>query len=207
MSWKVELKTLYNHPEKIIENMLSVHNKCINDDIIYGKGWYSRANLFCLALSEEYKVSEMKVAGIIAALSPLKEWTLNKIMAEEFIRTKGKVCRHTFGQSLKAINILNNTSTKSDVEIFLGGPKTINFFNNIYNPLSKEHVTIDRHHLYISLGWDAQSCTLKQYEFMKKNTITLANTLDIIPHELQSIMWVCWKRIKKNEKKTSKETS
>lgn len=203
MRWKIELKKLYNHPEKIIENMLSVHNKCISDDLLYGKGWYSRANLFSLALSEKYKVSEMKTAGIIAALSPLKEWTLNKTMAEEFIRTNGKVCKHTSAQSAKARKILNYNSTKKDVEISLGGLKTINFFNNIYNPSSKEHLTVDRHHIYISLGWDAQSCTTKQYEFIKENTIILANELNIIPHELQSTMWVCWKRIKKDEEKTS----
>ena len=207
MNWTIELKKLYNHPERIVENMQSVYNKCIDNDFMYGKGWYSRANLFSLALSEKYGVSEMKAAGIIAALSPLKEWTLNKAMAEEFIRTKGKTCRHTSIQALKARRILNYASTKKDVEVSLGGLKTINFFNNIYDPSSKDHVTVDRHHIYLSLGWDAQACTPKQYEFIKENTIILANELDLIPHELQSTLWVCWKRIKKDEEKTSQEAS
>jgi len=203
MNLVVELKKLYNSSSTLIENMRSVHNKCVEEDLMYGKGWYNRANFFSLALSEKYGVSEMKVAGIIAALSPLKEWTLNKAMAEEFIRTKGVISKHTSMQTMKARKILNQASTVQDIENYLGGLKTVNFFNNIYNPFSKDHVTVDRHHIYLSLGWDAQSCTTKQYEFIKQNTIILANELDIIPNELQSTLWVCWKRIKKNEEKTN----
>jgi hypothetical protein len=124
-------------------------------------------------------------------------------MAEEFIRTKGVISKHTSTQTMKARKILNQASTVQDVENYLGGLKTVNFFNNIYNPFSKDHVTVDRHHIYLSLGWDAQSCTTKQYEFIKQNTIILANELNIIPNELQSTLWVCWKRIKKNEEKTN----
>jgi hypothetical protein len=203
MNLVVELKKLYNSSSALIENMRSVHNKCVEEDLMYGKGWYNRANFFSLALSEKYGVSEMKAAGIIAALSPLKEWTLNKAMAEEFIRTKGVISKHTSMQTMKARKILNQASTVQDVENYLGGLKTVNFFNNIYNPFSKDHVTVDRHHIYLSLGWDAQSCTTKQYEFIKQNTIILANELNIIPNELQSTLWVCWKRIKKNEEKTN----
>ena len=203
MNSVVELKKLYNSSSTLIENMRSVHNKCVEEDLMYGKGWYNRANFFSLALSEKYGVSEMKAAGIIAALSPLKEWTLNKAMAEEFIRTKGVISKHTSAQTMKARKILNHASTVQDVENYLGGLKTVNFFNNIYNPFSKDHVTVDRHHIYLSLGWDAQSCTTKQYEFIKQNTIILANELNIIPNELQSTLWVCWKRIKKHEEKTN----
>jgi len=203
MNLVVELKKLYNSSSALIENMRSVHNKCEEEDLVYGKGWYNRANFFSLALSEKYGVSEMKAAGIIAALSPLKEWTLNKAMAEEFIRTKGVISKHTSMQTMKARKILNHASTVRDVENYLGGLKTVNFFNNIYNPFSKDYVTVDRHHIYLSLGWDAQSCTTKQYEFIKQNTIILANELNIIPNELQSTIWVCWKRIKKNEEKTN----
>lgn len=203
MNLVVELKKLYNSSSTLIENMRSVHNKCEEEDLMYGKGWYNRANFFSLALSEKYGVSEMKAAGIIAALSPLKEWTLNKSMAEEFIRTKGVISKHTSMQTMKARKILNQASTVQDVENYLGGLKTVNFFNNIYNPFSKDHLTVDRHHIYLSLGWDAQSCTTKQYEFIKQNTIILANELNIIPNELQSTLWICWKRIKKHEEKTN----
>lgn len=186
--------------------MQEVYSQSIEEDLVYGKGWYERANLFCLALSEQYKVSEMKVAGILSALSPQKEWSQNKAITEEFLRTNGRICKHTSLQSGKARKILQYTKNERDVEVCLGGLKTINFFNNVFKPSDRNYVTVDRHHIYLSIGWDAQSCTPKQYEFLKENTIIFANQLDIVPNELQSILWVCWKRLKKNEEKTTKSS-
>lgn len=203
MNWGSEFKKLYKSPEIVLGNMQRVYSQCIDDDFVNGKDWYKRASLFSLALSEQYGISEMKTAGVIAALSPQKEWGLNKALAEEFLRTKGKVSRHTSMQTGKARRILSLAKDIRDVEIYLGGLKTINFFNNIYNPNSRDHVTVDRHHIYLSVGKDAQSCTPKQYEFLKQNTIRFANDLDMIPSELQSTLWVCWKRIKKHEEATT----
>jgi hypothetical protein len=202
MNSVIELKKLYNSSAKLIENMKNVYNNCNEEDLNNGKDWYKRANLFCLNLSEKYKISPLKVSGIISALSPQKSWENNMLIAEEFIRTNGVVTRHTFMQTSKARKILRYAKTTNDVENCLGGLKTINFFNNIYNPHSKKYVTVDRHHLYLSIGIDIQGCTPKQYNFIKENTIIFANELDIIPNELQSTLWVCWKRIKKYEKET-----
>jgi hypothetical protein len=201
MILKNEFKKLYNSPKTVILNMRNTYDQCLEEELVNGKDWYKHANLFSFALSEKYKVSEMKVAGIIAALSPQKEWLHNKVLAEEFIRTKGKISKHTGMQSSKARNILNHAQSKEDIEIYLGGLKTINFFNNIYNPSSKEHVTIDRHHIYLSVGFDAKSCTPKQYKFLKQNTLIFAKEVDMIPSELQSVLWLCWKRLKKYDKK------
>lgn len=197
-----EFKKLYKSPETVIMNMRNVHSQCNETELSYGKDWYIHANLFSLALAETFSVSEMKVAGIIAALSPQKEWLHNKVLAEEFLRSKGRVSRHTAMQTGKARKILHYASTRRDIEQYLGGLKTINFFNNIYDPSSRDHVTVDRHHLYLSIGRDVQSCTPKQYEFIKKNTIIFADELDMIPSHLQSTLWMCWKRIKKNEETT-----
>ena len=199
-----EFSRLYKSPERVVENIRNVFNKCDENELLNGKDWYKHANLFSLALAETYKISEMKVAGIISALSPQKDWLHNKVLAEEFLRTNGKISRHTSLQTNKARRILHHSSSKEDIEKYLNGLKTINFFNNIFNPLSREHVTVDRHHIYLSVGWDAQTCTPKQYEFLKENTVIFAKEVDMIPSELQSTLWVCWKRLKKNEAKTRK---
>lgn len=206
MNWGREFKKLYKSPEIVVGNMQRVYSQCIEEDLTYGKDWYQRANLFSLALSEQFGISEMKTAGVIAALSPQKEWGHNKALAEEFLRTKGRISRHTSIQTGKARRILSLAKDSRDVDVCLGGLKTINFFNNIYNPNSRDHVTVDRHHIYLSVGRDAQSCTPKQYEFLKQNTIRFANDLDMIPSELQSTLWVCWKRIKKHEEKDSQNS-
>lgn len=199
-----EFSRLYKSPERVVENIRNVFNKCDESELLNGKDWYKHANLFSLALAETYKISEMKVAGIISAFSPQKDWLHNKVLAEEFLRTNGKISRHTSLQTNKARRILYHSSSKEDIEKYLNGLKTINFFNNIFNPLSREHVTVDRHHIYLSVGWDAQTCTPKQYEFLKENTVIFAKEVDMIPSELQSTLWVCWKRLKKNEAKTGK---
>lgn len=206
MTLAKEFKKLYKSPDLLISNMKNVYNQCNEDELTYGKDWYKHANLFSLALAETYSLNEMKVAGIISALSPQKEWVVNKSIADKFISSKGKISKHTSVQTSKALRILNDLSTKSDIEECLGGLKTINFFNNIQNPYSENHVTIDRHHLFITTGRDVKYCTPKQYEFIKKNTIIFANELDVIPSNLQSMLWMCWKRIKKDGKiKNSKK--
>jgi hypothetical protein len=200
MSWKKEFKKLYNNPSLVIDNMKHVYQKCNNDDILQGKGWYKNANLFALYLSKKYNVKVIKVSGIISALSPQKSWEINMKITEEFLETDGKVTGHTKLQSDKARNILYNLDSKENIENCLSGLKTVNFFNNILNPKFQDYVTVDRHHIYLSTRHDIQNCTPKQYNLIKENTIIFAKELNIVPSELQSILWVCWKRIKKYEK-------
>ena len=197
MSWGKEFKQLYNSPETVLMNIQKVYSQCTENDVLEGKGWYKSANLLSLTLSEKYSVDYIKVAGIIAALSPMKSWELNKQMAEQFLETKGRVSSHTLMQSNKARKILKYAKNISDIETCLGGLKTINFFNNIRDPDSRNYLTVDRHHIYISTGHDMQSCTPKQYEFLKENTVIFANKIDMVPNQLQSILWVGWKRMKK----------
>jgi hypothetical protein len=199
MKYGREFKKLYNNPQIVVNNLKRVYQLCNATDLQDGKSWYENANSFSLSLSEKYNVDKMKTAGIISALSPQKEWEHNKILAEEFISTGGRVCRHTAQQGRKAKNILRSSSSHQEIEVILGGLKTINFFNNIFNPFSEHHVTVDRHHLYMSIGWDARDCTTKQYEFIKQNTIAFANEQELLPNKLQSILWVCWKRLKKEQ--------
>lgn len=194
-----EFKKLYKRPEIVLNNLERVYKLCSEEDKIEGKSWYANANSFSLYLSDRYKVDPIKTAGIISALSPQKEWEHNKILAEEAISTDGRIIRHTSQQANKAKRILKNSRTIEDVDLILGGLKTINFFHNIREPTLRDYVTVDRHHLYLSIGRDARDCTPKQYEFLKQNTVIFANGLDLLPNELQSTLWVCWRRIKREQ--------
>jgi hypothetical protein len=194
-----EFKKLYKNPSIIFQNLKNVYSECTKDELVNGKGWYESANSFSLYLSERYKVDEMKSAAIIAALSPQKEWELNKRIAEEFIDSGGKKSSHYQSQTDKARLILNSKLSHSEIESVLSGPKTVNFFNNIFNPESRIHVTVDRHHLSLSTRMNISGCTPKQYEFIKQNTIDFANDFGIIPSKLQSTLWLCWKRLKKHK--------
>ena len=186
---------LYKHPGVITSNIQRVFENATIKDYQEGLYWYSEAHDFANDLAKTYDVSVMKVAGIIAAMSPMKAWKTNKEIAEEFINSGRS--GHTATQTEKAVSILSNNDNKQYIENTLGGLKTINFFNNIYNPSNEESVTIDRHHLYISTGMDVQTCTVKQYLFIKKHTIMFSKSVNLIPCNLQAVLWVTWKRMKK----------
>jgi len=198
MSSRAEWKKLYSSDgEMIKDNLQWMYDNVTQKDYQEGKGWYASANSFSFYLSNKYGVSQIKTSGIIAAFSPLKEWNLNKRMAEEFIESGGTFYRHTASQGGKAISIYNSNDDKGYIESSLGGQKTINFFNNIYNPKDENYVTIDRHHLYICLKEDVQTCTNKQYHLIKKNTIEFSKSVNLKPCEVQAMLWVTWKRLKK----------
>lgn len=186
---------LYRHPTIVDANITRVFENATIKDYQEGLKWYSDAHDFANDLAKTYEIGNMKVAGIIAAMSPMKAWKTNKEISEQFIScgTSG----HTASQTEKAKSILLSNDNKQYIESTLGGLKTINFFNNIYNPSDEDHLTIDRHHLYISTGLDLQVCTTKQYEFIKKRTIMFSKSVNLIPCNLQAILWVTWKRMKK----------
>jgi hypothetical protein len=187
---------LYQHPLIVVNNIQRVFENATIKDYQEGLKWYSEAHDFANDLAKTYGIGKMKVAGIIAAMSPMKAWKNNKEIAEEFIQSG--ISGHTALQTEKAKSILLNNDNKQYIESTLGGLKTINFFNNIYNPSDEEYVTIDRHHLYISTGMDVQTCTIKQYQFIKKHTVMFSKSVNLTPCNLQAVLWVTWKRMKKD---------
>ena len=192
-------KKLYDE-SFVLKNIETIYNRCTSDDINNGRTWYENAKSFSIYVAKKYDVTELQSAGIIAALSPQKNWDVNMKATEKFIESNGKASVHTGVQLSKASYILHNSLMPEEVYNTLGGLKTKNFFYNIYNPDDKMSVTIDRHHLTVCYAEQKENCTDKQYEFLKKNTIIFANKINIIPSMLQATLWVCWKRIKKDFK-------
>ena len=159
-----------------------------SEDINEGMIWYTNANQYCQELAQEFNISLSKVAGIVSALSVLKEWGLNKRIAKQFLQGKRNV--HTGLQVKKAEWILEG----KDIELCLGGLKTINFFNNILSPDNKAFVTVDSH-----MHWmykEYPSLTPKKYNLIKNDFINYANQTNQIGCEVQACAWLVVKRIK-----------
>lgn len=159
-----------------------------SEDINEGMIWYTNANQYCQELAQEFNISLSKVAGIVSALSVLKEWGLNKRIAKQFLQGKRNV--HTGLQVRKAEWILEG----KDIELCLGGLKTINFFNNILSPDNKAFVTVDSH-----MHWmykEYPSLTPKKYNLIKNDFINYANQTNQIGCEVQACAWLVVKRIK-----------
>ena len=160
--------------------------------------WYLSANNYCRYLSDKHQLPLDKVIGIVSALSPRKEWSLNKRIAEELILTGD--CGQMKVFVGKAKDIRDTQGNEKDILSILNGPKIKSFYMNIKYPDSVVNVTVDRHAIAVALGRIAtneeQSLSEKQYQFFKECYIWTAQALDIKPLLLQSITWEAWKRIK-----------
>lgn len=153
--------------------------------------WYFRVNEYCVTLSETYSVPLVKVAGILSALSPNNSFASNIKSLEAFLRTKGNCKVTTYNsQKIKALTILNasDSITIDEVKKILGGLKTMAFFDNIVRPETSQDVTID---LWMIRHFGIKgSLTPKRYKDASNKIKKLANSLNLLPHQVQAKLWV-----------------
>ena len=177
-------------------NIIKVFNQSLKEEHF---DWYSDTNDFTKTVATAHKIRMDKVAGIISALSPLKEWNKNKEIAVDLITTRK--CGHTKVMVKKALDIMDNNLNSSQTMGVLNGNKISAFFMNISEPTNPNHVTVDRHAIAVALGRNAtdkeQQLSDNQYKFFEDAYIWTALQLGLRPSLLQSITWVAWKRIKK----------
>lgn len=170
-------------------------------DEIERHDWYKNANSLAKVLSDVYNIPQRKVVGIIAALSPLKTWEQNLVLARDFIINKD--CGHMGMYLDKARDILNSSGTDEEILDILNGRKISSFYLNIMYYESANYITIDRHALSIALGYwitdeDYAGMTAAQYEFFVQCYILAATKVNVLPLRMQSATWVKWRKIKKD---------
>lgn len=187
------MKFIYNS-DVIQDNLEEMWCATSLSSFLEGKEWYWIAHSIAQDIADTYNVPIEVAVGVLSSLSPQKEWSHNVELAKEFFETKGVRIRHTGLISAKARLIHNNYKAYKDrkgfIERVLNGPKIVNFFNNILNPYDKSYICVDRHHLTCCLG-DSKinTCTPKQYEFLKEETIKFAKKQNMIGNEVQAILW------------------
>lgn len=173
--------------------------------------WYKNANVLAKiiagtmpAYNYQGKLTNMrKVVGIIAALSPLKTWEQNLVLAREFL--KSGTCGHMGQFVQKATDILNSSGTDEDILDILNGRKITSFYLNIMYYESANYITIDRHALSVALGYwvteeDYAGMTAAQYDFFVQCYCLAAAKVDVLPLRMQSATWVKWRKIKRDYK-------
>jgi hypothetical protein len=193
------MKIKFKHTEltyaKCVNSILRTYNR--NES--FDGTWYNKAHLLAVSLSVRYDKPLHKVCGIIAALSPLKTWKENVLIAESFLKT-GKA-KHIKLFKNKAEDILYHSDTIEQTADFLKGRKITAFFFNILQPTESANVTIDRHALSIILGYsitdtEYQGITAKQYEFFQQCYVLASIKVGISPLQMQSITWQVWRQEK-----------
>jgi hypothetical protein len=154
-----------------------------------GLDWYVGANDLCYKLAAKYNTTPMKVAGIIAALSPNNKWERNQLDADNFLATKGKCKVCTFNANkVKAQRIMDLPDCLPyAITHILKGPKTSAFFWNIFKPLDSGYVTLDR--------WALRAVEASENPKVGERREAIqayedaARYLGVRNHELQAIVW------------------
>lgn len=197
---------MFNYDSKAVnDNIEKVWDQHTLDDYNNGKVWYREANQFCLEVADKHKVTPVVSAGVLSAMSPLKEWELNKRLTHNFFtlvekdKEEGwKRVGHYTTQKKKAWSIYNLINpVAEEVSKILNGLKTVNFFGCIIDPMNTEHFCVDRHMIRVAVDTEKLSITDKQYLFLKKEYLNFANRVDMIPSQAQAILWCTYRRIKK----------
>lgn len=176
---------------KVKNNILKMWRGSTQDD---RKDWYKEANIWC----ENHGVTTVsKVAGVVAALSPVKRWDQNLKIASDMICTND--CGHMGVFKDKARRILVSDGSDEEILDILNGRKISSFYLNIRYPDKSNNITIDRHALSIALGHkvtdiEYSGLTAKQYAFFVECYTIAAAKVDISPLLMQSGTWVYYRR-------------
>ena len=206
------MKHLQEKSQRI--NIEKVYNLCTDSEKGESLNWYKETNTFATHLSELFNLnSNVKVCGIISALSPAVNWERNKVDTHNFLAladansSEETILRGKFGtyknNVLKAIEIYNlkSPTAKKIGEILLGktGLKTMSFFYNIYDLNNEEIVTIDRHAVKVANNvykGGGVSVSKNQYKLTEKAYIKVAKKLNIKPYQLQAVVWVKYRQLR-----------
>ena len=183
-----------------------------SQEVQLGVDWYRSAFKIATRIADRYGLRVETAAGVIAALSPSNRWERNIIDAEAIIKVWAaggtdedvlavKCCTYPVMRQ-KALDILKG----SDIVKTLNGPKIIEFFNCITNPMLND-LCIDGHAYSIWLGQrvvmkDVPNIKAKKLRSQIKTdyrdaTAFINDELDTAytPADIQAITWVTHKRI------------
>lgn len=164
-----------------------------------GLHWYEDAFAFALTLDPEHPE---RAAGVIAALSPMKDWRNNCILAARAYE-RGYASGALSANVAKADAILSG----ADPLEVLGGNKVRNFYRSIVNPYDPDAVCIDRHAFDISVGRVTNDPTRRAlaragvYEafaaaYKRAARIISKDGYDVVPAQVQAVTWGVWRRKK-----------
>ena len=172
--------------------------KADGDERSQASNWYPQANKIVMDISRKSGVTEEQVAGIIAVLSPLVEWSLNVKAAKVFIESRGRGRIPGFRKNReKALAILK----KNDLSQ-VRGPKVFEFYNTLLNPKHPIPV-IDSQMIqafYSDARLEKNDVSMiggtKRREPLQKAVVRLAEERSLPVSTVQAQIWLTWKRLK-----------
>jgi hypothetical protein len=179
--------------------ILEVWRQATVEELSNGLPWYEDAYAFASTLDPE---RPERGAGVIAALSPMKNWKENCALA-------GRAFEQGFASGALSANIAKADAILSGADPLevLGGHKVRNFYRSIVNPWDPDAVCIDRHAFDIAVGRitnDQSRAALKRkgmYEafgaaYKRAARVISKEGYDVVPAQVQAVTWTVWRRLK-----------
>ena len=200
MTNKMKFKGTTLYRKTTVDNIIRV----FNDTTFEFEGdWYKDANQLATDLATKHKLTNLQVAGILAALSPLKSWDENKRIANSFLNSGRGMHTKAMLDKARAIKSYNDSFSREFILTTLNGNKISNFFVNIAFPEDTQAVTIDRHAIAVCLGRNMREnearLTDNQYNFFLSCYVDASVVLDARPNIVQAKTWEKWRALKKQK--------
>lgn len=179
-------------------NIMATYKRATPAEIVDGTGWYARARDLALELSPD---DVWRGAGILATLSPMKEWAENVRLARLAVAT-GKATGNVPSATVPCQKILDGMSWDDA----MNGQKTRSFCIAIATGGRGEVATIDAHAHDAATGESHQwakrpHITKGRFDAMDSAYREVAEYLGLAVNDLQAIVWVVWKREKKESRR------
>jgi len=197
-----------------LDNLRELAGQATEEEYNAGLSWYIEARRIGHGWGAEFGLRPDTVLGVISALSPRNEWSINIRNARAIIKAAQsggfekawKVKVNTFNPNKrKAILIVLDDSPTPTLK----GQKVLSFLHNQEHEDS-ECVTVDTHAFNAACGYMAihtvmcddgkrrmrgPSVTPKRYAEISELYHELAAEMGIRGYQAQAIVWVVWKRL------------
>lgn len=173
------------HVHHFARRIVRTYERATVGELLEGVAWYEDARNFCGELSETYGVPLETAAGIVAVLSPMTEWSLNKDRARLILDganggmlNAGKACAIRDG---------------ADPATVVSGRKVTAFYRAILG--DPDAIVIDRHAFDVAIGHTTDDATRKvlerrgQYELFAEAYNRAAAMIGVDPVVVQAVTW------------------
>lgn len=193
-------KDLKPRIKEFADRIIDLYELSNDDERREGQTWYDRCLAFVQALADNHDRTVADVAAVLAVLSPSTTLEQNIIDTINVLAGNDEAKVGTYGpQHQKALAVRDLGFTPDEV---LGKNKTAAFWSNIVNPQTAGRVTVDRHAARVATGWTMTADesyyyvnTPAKYSVLETAYRLAADRLDLLPHQLQAITWITFKRL------------
>jgi len=162
---------------------------------------YFRAHDYAASLAREFGFTVEQTSSVIAVLSPNTTWSQNWVDSKRICWAfrNGQPCRTSSWpvNNEKANKILANSENPRQ---YVVGIKVAAFQDNIYRPSISNAVCVDFHMYSLVHGAPMRMLDVPHISKTVNGQIQdafrqVAGELRWMPHQLQSVVWLTWRRL------------